>query len=87
MITLGGPKRFQSKNREKKIHIFRSLLTIGERLFNHEIYKNMKNYPNSLYLSRSHGSVCIDVSIIGTGSNVIDGIGVANPFQFPISIF
>ena len=31
-MTLGGPKRFQSKNREKKIHIFRSLLTIGERL-------------------------------------------------------
>ena len=32
VMTLGGPKRFQSKNREKKIHIFRSLLTIGERL-------------------------------------------------------
>ena len=31
-MTLGGPKRFQSKNRGKKIHIFRSLLTIGERL-------------------------------------------------------
>ena len=32
-MTLGGPKGFLLKNHEKKIHIFRSLLTIEERLY------------------------------------------------------
>ena len=47
-MTLGGPKGFLLKNREKKIHIFRSLLTIEERLESNIIDHNLDDQVGAL---------------------------------------
>ena len=44
-MTLDGPKRFLLKNREKKIHLFRSCMTIRERLYYKPSTKLTNNQP------------------------------------------